>query len=90
MGFIRPINYADWISNLVAIAKLDGNIHCCADFTNFNKACPKDELPIPNIDMIVDQTTFYEMVSLIDGFSRYNQICIAPKDQPKKTFACPP
>ena len=53
-----------------------------------NRACPKDDFPLPNIDMIVDMTVGYEMYSLMDGFSGYNQIKIAPTDQEKTTFTC--
>lgn len=54
-----------------------------------NKVCPKDEFLLPNIDIIVDLTTGYEMLSLMDGFSGYNQIWIAPEDQHKMAFTCP-
>lgn len=53
-----------------------------------NLAYSKDDFPLPNIDMIVDMTAGYEMYSLMDGFSRYNQIKIAPEDQEKTTFTC--
>lgn len=43
---------------------------------------------LPNIDMIVDLTASYQMYSLMDGFSGYNQICIALEDQENKTFTC--
>ena len=43
---------------------------------------------LPNIDMIVDMTVGYEMYSLMDGFSRYNQIKIIPMDQEKIVFTC--
>lgn len=58
------------------------------DFQDLNKACLKDDFPLPSIDMIVDLTTGHEMLSLMDGFSRYNQIKICPKDQHKTTFTC--
>ena len=39
--------------------------------------------------MIVDMTTRYEMYSLMDGFSGYNQIKITLEYQEKTTFTCP-
>ena len=62
------------------IKKKNCQIHCCIDYCDFNKACPKDEFPMPNLDTLVDGTTGYEMFSFMDGFSGYNQIRIAPED----------
>src|SRR5271168_1021720 len=78
--FIRPIPYADWISNLVPVTKHSGQIWICTDFRDLNIACPKDDFPLPNIDMIVDLTAGNKMLSLMDGFLGYNQIRIAPED----------
>lgn len=59
------------------------------DFRCLNKACPKDDFPLPNIDMMVDLTASHAMLSLTDGFSRHNQIKISPKHQHKLSFTCP-
>lgn len=87
--FIRPIDYLEWISNLVPISKPDRSIRICTDFRDINKACPKDDFPLPNIDLIVDLTTGHAILSLMDGFSGYNQIKIAFEDQHKTAFTCP-
>lgn len=71
------------------MAKPTGGICICTDFRDLNKACPKDDFPIANIDMIMDLTVGYVMLSLMDGFFRYNQIKIAPKDEYTTTFTCP-
>lgn len=39
--------------------------------------------------MTVDMTIGNEMLSLMDGFSGYNQIMIAKEDQHKMAFTCP-
>lgn len=80
VGFIRSVDYAKWISNLVLVSKSNGSIYVCTNLKDVNKACPKDEFPLPNIDIIVDLKTWHKMLSLMDGFSSYNQIKIAPKD----------
>lgn len=36
--------------------KKNGQICCCIEFCDLNKACWKDELLLPNIDMLVDAT----------------------------------
>jgi hypothetical protein len=40
----------------------------CIDFTDLNKACPKDNFPLPRIDTLVDQAVGSEMLSFLDCF----------------------
>lgn len=70
--FIRPIDYSEWISNIDPNSKLDKSIRVCTDFWDLNKACPKDDFPLPNINILVDLTTGHEMLSLVDAFLGYN------------------
>ncbi|KAH9305588.1 hypothetical protein KI387_009992, partial [Taxus chinensis] len=65
VNFIKPIDYSDWISNKVPIQKKPVGIRICTNFCNINKSCPKDDFPLPNIDMMIDSTTGYE-ISLMD------------------------
>ena len=58
----------------------------CIDFTDLNKACPKDSFPLPHIDMLVDATTGRKLLSFMDVFSCYNQILMHPDDQEKTAF----
>ena len=59
------------------------------DFNNLNKACPKDEFPLPNIDLLVDSAAGNSMFSFMDGYSGYNQIRMAAKDTKKTTLRTP-
>ena len=59
------------------------------DFRNLNKACPKDEFPLPNIDLLVDSAAGSSMFSFMDGYSGYNQIRMAVKDAEKTAFRTP-
>ena len=59
------------------------------DFRNLNKACLKDNFPLPNINLLVDSTAGSSMFSLIDGYSGYNQIRMAAKDAEKTAFRTP-
>lgn len=83
-GFIKAIDYAEWISNIVPLSKEDKSIRVCTDFKDLNKACLKGNFPLPNIDMTVG----YEMYSLTNRFSGYNQIKIALDNQEKLAFTC--
>lgn len=41
VGFIRPIAYPQWVSNIVYVSKPDKSIRVCTDFRDLNNACPK-------------------------------------------------
>ena len=69
---IEPCHYPDWLSNIVVVKKKNGKWRVCIDFTNLNKACPKDSFPLPKIDQLVDATTGYERMSFLDAYSGYN------------------
>ena len=83
-GFIKPIQHPKWLSNIVPVKKKNGQIRCCVDFRNLNKACPKDKFPLPNIDLLVDSVAGSSMFSFMDGYSGYNQIHMAAKDAEKR------
>ena len=53
-GFIKPIQHPRWLSNIVPIMKKNGHIRYCVDFRNLNRACPKDEFLLPNMDILID------------------------------------
>ena len=53
------------------------------DFTDLNKACPKDCYPLPRIDLLVDAMVGHSLLSFIDAYLRYNQICIHSADEEK-------
>ena len=58
----------------------------CVDFTDLNKACPKDSFHLPRIDALVDFTSGYELLSFMDTFSGYSQILMLPEVRLKTTF----
>jgi hypothetical protein len=70
--FIQEIYYPDWLANVVLVKKSNGKWRMCVDFTDLNKACPKDRFPFPRIDALVDSTSGYELLSFMDAFSGYN------------------
>ena len=46
-GAIREVEYLEWLANVVLVKKANGKWRLCVDFTNVNKACPKDSFPLP-------------------------------------------
>jgi len=60
----------------------------CIDFRDWNEATPKYEYPMLVADMLVNLTTNNEILSSLDGYSRYNQIYIAENDVSETAFRC--
>jgi hypothetical protein len=71
---IREVTYQEWLANTVMVKKANGKWRMCIDFTDLNKACPKDEFPLPRIDSLVDTAATSELMSLLDYYSSYHQI----------------
>ena len=85
-SFIREVYYPDWLLNVVIVKKASGKWRMCVDFTNLNKACPKDSYPFPRVDVLVDSTSKHQLLSFMDAFSGYNQIRMHKDDQEKTSF----
>ena len=85
-GAIKEVEYPEWLANIVLVKKANGKWRLCIDFTDVNRACPKDSFPLPRIDLIVDATAGHELLSFMDTFSGYNQISKDPDDQENTSF----
>ena len=68
------------------VKKANEKWRMCVDFTNLNKACPKDSYPLLRIDALVDLTARNQLLSFMDAFSGYNQIKMEEADQEKTSF----
>jgi hypothetical protein len=73
-GVIREVKYPEWLANTVMVKKANGKWRMCIDFTDLNKACAKNEFPLPRIDSLVDAVALSELMSLLDCYSGYHQI----------------
>ena len=89
VGFVKPIQHPQWLSNIVLVKKKNGQIRCCVDFRNLNKTCPKEKFPLPSMDVLIDSAAGHEMFFFMDGFNGYNQIRMSPKDAKKTAFRTP-
>ena len=56
------------------------------DFTDLNKACPKDAYPLLSIDKLVDGDLEVRFLSFVDTYSDYNQVKMHPIDEEKMAF----
>ncbi|GKV29945.1 hypothetical protein SLEP1_g38818 [Rubroshorea leprosula] len=88
-GFIRTSRYAEWLSNVVPVLKKNRKLRVCVEFRNLNLATPKDEYPMPIVDLLVNGVAHHKILSFMDGHSGYNQIFIVDANVPKTTFRCP-
>ena len=68
------------------VKKTNGKWRMCVDFTDLNKACPKDSYPLLRINQLVDSTVGHKLLSFMDVFSGYNQIRMDEADQEKTSF----
>jgi len=85
-GFLVVARYPEWVANIVPVPKKDGKVRICVDYWDLNRASPKDNFPLPHINILMDNTTNFALFSFMDGFSGYNQIKMAPEDMEKTTF----
>ena len=72
VGFIWEVYYPEWLANVVLVKKANGKWRMCIDFTDLNKACPKDSFSLPRIDQLVDFIAGHKLLTFMDAFSRYN------------------
>jgi hypothetical protein len=86
---IVPLRYLEWVANLVPVRKKNGEIRLCVDFKNLNKSSRKYNYPLPKMEHILQRVTRASRMSMIDGFSGYNQVSILPEDREKMTFTTP-
>ena len=64
----------------MVMKKKTGKWRVCVDFTDLNKACPKDPFPMPRIDQLVDATVGHPRMGFLDAFQGYHQIPLAQDD----------
>lgn len=84
--FIREAYYPDWLANVVMVKKANGKWRMCVDFNDLNRAYPKDNYPLPRINLLMDSIVGHHLLSFMDAFFDYNQIRLDEVDQEKTSF----
>lgn len=87
--FIRIERYVEWLENIVLVIKKNGTFRVCIDFRDLNMATLNDEYLMFVAEMLVDSAASFEYLSMLYGYSSYNQIFISSEDVLKTTFRCP-
>ncbi|GKV04877.1 hypothetical protein SLEP1_g16974 [Rubroshorea leprosula] len=85
-GFIKRVEYSEWVSNPVLVKKPNGKWRMCIDFTNLTEACLKDPHPLPNVEKLVERAAGHERMSFLDASSGYYQVQLLLDDQEKTAF----
>lgn len=85
---IREVDYPEWLANVV-LAPKGATWRMCVDYTDLNKACPKDPFPLPRIDILVDETAGCALLNFMDAFRGYHQIFMEEGDEEKTAFVTP-
>ncbi|CAJ2638011.1 unnamed protein product [Trifolium pratense] len=85
-NFISEARYTTWLSNVVLVKKSNGKWRMCVDYTDLNRACPKDSYHLPCIDKLVDNSSGFKLLSFMDAYSGYNQIPMVVADREKTAF----
>ena len=72
-GAIKEVFYLEWLAITVVVKKKSRKWQVCVDFTDLNKACPKDHFPLPRIDQLVDAMVGHPRMSFLDAFQGYHR-----------------
>jgi hypothetical protein len=73
----------------VHVRKKNGEIRLCVDFRNLNRFSLKDNYPLSKMDHILQRVVGAKRISMLDGYSGYNQISVVEEDKKKTTFTTP-
>lgn len=84
-----PLRFSNRLANLVPIRKKSREIRLCVDFKHLNKVSLKDNYPLPKMDHVMQKFVGAERLSMLDGFSGYNQVVVHFDDQDKTKFMMP-
>ncbi|KAH9724739.1 hypothetical protein KPL70_007603 [Citrus sinensis] len=97
-SWVSPVQVVPKKSGVTVVTNADNELipirvttgwRVCIDYRKLNSVTRKEHFPLPFIDQMLDRLAGHEFYCFLDGYSGYNQIPIAPKDQEKTTFTCP-
>ena len=84
--FFIEVRYSSWLVNFVMVKKANDKWRIFTNYTDLNKACPKDAYPLLNNNMLVDGVSGFQVLSFLDAYSRCNQIRMHARDEKKMTL----
>ena len=63
---IQVSQYPSWLANIVPVPKKDDKVQMCVDYHDLIKERPKDDFPLPNIHILLDNCSKHEVASFVD------------------------
>ncbi|XP_071708672.1 uncharacterized protein [Rutidosis leptorrhynchoides] len=85
-SIMKKVKYQTWVANPVMVKKADESWRMCVDYKDINKACPKDNYPLPKMDCKVKSLSGFQFLSFLDAYRGYQQIPMAETDEGKTAF----
>ncbi|GJX78693.1 zinc finger, CCHC-type containing protein [Tanacetum coccineum] len=82
-GILRRVKNQMWVANPVMVKKSDRGWRIRVDFTDINKACPKDCYPLLEIDWKVESLSGFRLKCFLNAYQGYHQIQMAEEDKDK-------
>ncbi|XP_071714658.1 uncharacterized protein [Rutidosis leptorrhynchoides] len=73
-GILREVKYQTWVANPVMVRKPDNTWRMCVNFTDINKACPKDNYPLPEIDWKMESSSGYQFKPFFNAGATYQRV----------------
>ena len=67
-GAIREIFFPEWLANTMVVKKKNNKWKAYVDFTDLNRACPKDLFPMSKIDQLIYAMNGHLRMSFLDAF----------------------
>ena len=89
VNVIQAIHYTTWMEYVIPMLKKDGKTKVCVYYRDLNKASSKDNFPLPNIHILVDNCSKHEIQSFVDCYAEYHQILMDEEDTEKTAFTTP-
>ncbi|XP_047270322.1 uncharacterized protein LOC124899472 [Capsicum annuum] len=83
---VRVTTYPTWLDNTMLVLKKDGKIRICMDYRDLNKSSSKDDFPLQNIHILIDNCAKHELQSFINYFMGYHHILMNEDDAEKIAF----
>ena len=75
-----------WVSPLVVVLKLSGDIRSCLDMRQANMAVNRERYPIPTIDEVLQDFNLSKFFRKLNPNSAYHQIELSPESRDITTF----
>ena len=66
-NFIQEVYYPNWLANIVLVKKVNEKLRMCVDFTDLNKACPKDSFSLPYLKCVNEEEAKYILEEIHEG-----------------------